>query len=162
MTRDTLFAFQNLDHQVFGISSQSGCMSVVFLFACMGRGRYVSRYKTYTGDGQASKKRRSLRTSLENQPGVEEVTPAELLPCGISFSLSSFGLVFSPFYSNPLAISISSTISTASYTMPSQCGFFSAGLCTSSRRRSRQLERPPWRPFMRRMNSADASASPAS
>lgn len=75
MTRDTLFAFQNLDHQVFGISSQSGCMSVVFLFACMGRGRYVSRYKTYTGDGQASKKRRSLWTSLENQPGGEEVTP---------------------------------------------------------------------------------------
>lgn len=97
MTRDTLFAFQNLDHQFFGISSQSGCMSVVFLFACMGRGRYVSRYKMYTGDGQASKKRRSLWTSLENQPGGEEVTPAELLPCGISFSLSSFGLVFSQF-----------------------------------------------------------------
>lgn len=34
MTRDTLFAFQNLDHQVFGISSQSGCMSVVF-FVCL-------------------------------------------------------------------------------------------------------------------------------
>ena len=161
MTRDTLFAFQNLDHQVFGISSQSGCMSVVFLFACMGRGRYVSRYKMYTGVGRQAKRDARYGRLLKISQG-EEVTPAELLPCGISFSLSSFCFVFSPFYSSPLAISISSTISTASYTMPSQCGFFSAGLCTSSRRRSRQSERPPWRLFMRRINSVDASASPAS
>ena len=56
MNSNTLFAFPNFDHQVLSISSKSGCMGVDFLLACMGRVRYVNRYKMYTGVGRQAKR----------------------------------------------------------------------------------------------------------
>lgn len=42
----------------------------IFLFACMGRGRYVNRYENIDWGGQANKKRRPVKTSLQTQlPG---------------------------------------------------------------------------------------------
>ena len=53
-------------------------MGVDFLFACMGRGRYVSRYKMYTGVGRQAKRDARYGRLLKISRG-EEVTQTEVL-----------------------------------------------------------------------------------